>query len=156
MIIETPRLLLRPFTENDSQYWYELTQDPEIVKYVPYAVVSSVKDSLETIKNYYIKGDFRRDFYMVIESKENHDMIGAIIATTNSDFDLDMSLVMSKNYRHSGYMKEAVMTFCSTIKHQDFVFIVKDDNIPSLSLMKAIGAHESPYGVKGERRFFIM
>jgi len=51
MIFETPRLILRRFTEEDAPLIYELTSDPEILKYVHEAVLKNEAQAKTIIAN---------------------------------------------------------------------------------------------------------
>ncbi len=51
IIFETPRLLLRRFTKEDSPHIYKLSSVPEIVKYVHEPVLENKKQAKEILIN---------------------------------------------------------------------------------------------------------
>lgn len=97
MVINTNRLILRPFKVEDATSFYEITQDKAIKEYVPYASPESVEESQQYIITYYANGDFIHDFYFIIELQSTHEIIGSLIVTQNLEKEFDMSLVISKN-----------------------------------------------------------
>lgn len=66
MVINTNRLILRPFKVEDATSFYEITQDKAIKEYVPYASPESVEESQQYIITYYANGDFIHDFYFIL------------------------------------------------------------------------------------------
>ena len=50
MILETNRLILRPFTDEDAQSVYEYAKDPDIGPIAGWPIHTSVENSLEVIR----------------------------------------------------------------------------------------------------------
>ena len=76
-VLETPRLLLRPFTLDDVPALYELTSRPEVVRYVgnkPAASVAAARDLLEkgALRDYEVHGYGRH----AVVLKETGGVIG--------------------------------------------------------------------------------
>lgn len=138
--IESERLLLRNFTLEDAEAYFQMTQDDDIKRYLPYTCTNSLDGALSLIKIFYMHGDFVRDFYLVLEEKSTHEFIGAIIATTSRNFStIDMCLMIQKDYRNRGYMTEALNTFFTTLPAGTLLsFVIEKDNENSLNTVYKI------------------
>lgn len=154
MVIYTNRLVLRPFKVEDANIFYEITQDKDIKDFVPYASPDSLEEAVQNIKTYYSKGDFIHDFYFIIEQKSTKEIVGALIVTQNQDGEFDMSLIISRNHRQKGYMKEAVDAFIQNMpSNSKLVFIVEKKNQASLTLMSHLDVTEVPCRLSKRRKF---
>ena len=51
-ILETPRLLLREFGEEDAPHFFELNEDPEVVRYTGDPPFASVEEARQFLLNY--------------------------------------------------------------------------------------------------------
>ena len=51
MVLETERLILRPWEEKDAERLYKYAKDPTVGPIAGWPVPTSVANSLETIKN---------------------------------------------------------------------------------------------------------
>lgn len=136
---ESQRLILRSFTLADSEAYFEMTQDPDIRKYVPNSYGDTLEETQNLIKDY-IKGDCVRDFYLVLEEKSTHELIGAIIATTCPFYSqIDMCIMSRADCRRKGYIIEALYAFISTLpKHTKLNFLIEKDNENSLSTVSKL------------------
>lgn len=139
--IESERLLLRSFTLTDAECYFQMTSDAAIRKYVPYCREEDLYSTKELIRDYYMKCDFARDFYVAIESKETHQLVGAIIAVATKTYplELDMSILIGSNYRRLGFMSEALEAFAKTVPRPAYLnFMIERDNIASLSTVSKL------------------
>lgn len=157
MVINTNRLVLRPFQIEDASSFYEITQDKSIKEFVPCASPESVEEAKHDIMTYYSKGDFVHDFYLIIELKSSKEIIGALIVTQNIDSEFDMCLVISRDYRHKGYMSEAIKAFMETMpSNSHLIFLVKEENQASLALMSYLKIKEVSCNYPGNRKFLYV
>lgn len=144
MIIETKRLILRPFRMEDLDEYFSLIADEDIRKYVySYTKISS-KEDLSELVSVYAQGDFTNDFYYVICNKVTNNIIGAIIAVKNPNCILDVSYLIGKSFRNRGYLKEAFMGFINFLLNSDFFYsrlelITENDNLVSQHIIKSCG-----------------
>lgn len=130
MIIQTQRLVLRPFTIHDVNEYYSLISNSKsIEKFVPFALTSSLEEMSKTIEKCYSKCNFKDDFYFILEEKSTKKIIGAIIAVRLIKEELDVSYLVGNEYRHKGYMFEAMKGFKDELK------AINDLKIKYLSLM---------------------
>lgn len=157
MVINTNRLILRPFKVEDATSFYEITQDKAIKEYVPYASPESVEESQQYIITYYANGDFIHDFYFIIELQSTHEIIGSLIVTQNLEKEFDMSLVISKKHRCNGYMAETIQAFIKSMpSNSHLIFLVNENNQASLNLMKRRQIPETDCNYPGNRKFLYV
>jgi len=144
MVITTSRLRLRPFTEEDTIEYFNLVYNSKSIRqFVPYAWMDSEEEMYESIKNIYAKGNFRDDFYFVLQEKETGKIIGAIIAVRQKERFLDLSVLVGDFYQHQGFMFEAVTAFkemLKTTKYIQFSLVIENSNEKSQALAKKLGA----------------
>lgn len=155
--IESQRLRLRNFTLADTEAYFEMTQDQDIRRYVPYCFSRSFKGTRELIKDY-IRGDCIHDFYLLLEEKESKQIVGAIIATTNRFFtQLDVAIMTKTSFRNQGYMKEALDAFIAYLpKDTVLSFVVEQSNTSSLNTIGHIkGIEETTSQTHPEKRDHI-
>jgi len=89
MIIQTERLNLRPFCDQDKSWYCKLVKDAELKKRLPGLEAEDDADAashVELFKN----GDFINDFYYVIEDK-NNNVLGMIVAVRITSKTIDVS-----------------------------------------------------------------
>lgn len=161
MEILTKRLKLRPFNAGDAEDFFYITRDSEIQKYVPYAWAKSIKETKRDIELYYSQGDFKNDFYFLLENKETKDLIGALIATRTLARKFEVALIIGKQFRRQGYMREALEGFIKNMeKGSILVFNVEEENeasirtIQSLSRLREIRSYKVESTILATTCFF--
>lgn len=99
--IETERLILRNYNENDFEDLFEYLSDPEVVAYEPYKPMSreEVKDNLSW--------RISTDEMVAVELKETHKMIGNVYLGSGEFESIEIGYVFNKHYWGKGYAKEA-------------------------------------------------
>lgn len=147
-IVESERLLIRPFKKTDAKEYYEMTTDSLIRSYVPFAFEESYEATYEMIDNYYSHGDCVYDFYLVLEEKETHKIIGAIIATAIRTYplSLDVCILTDAAHRKQGFMFEALIAFKDALpKSTELIFVIDRTNEASIkTITKLPGIVEKP------------
>lgn len=99
--IETNRLILRRYTEDDLDDLYEYLSDPVVVQYEPYKAMTKE----EATEN--LRWRISTEEMIAVELKENHKMI-VNVYLGNRDFDaLEIGYVFNKDYWGCGYAYEA-------------------------------------------------
>ncbi len=102
-IIETPRLILRAFREEDYDDLYEFLSQREADEFEAYPGIT-YENGHEHMK-YRVGSD---EFY-AMELKESGKVIGNIYYG-RQDFDArEMGYIVNKNYQRKGYAREAAM-----------------------------------------------
>ena len=142
MIIRTDRLILRPFETEDFCWFKEVAMNEEVGALLPGIACGNDRAIGDTIA-LYIKGDFKNDFYFVI-CGNNGNSLGIIIATRTTSVIVDVSYFLKKEFRHQGYMKEAVREFVKQARKvcelYKFRFVIAGYNNASLNVVKSLGA----------------
>ena len=110
MMIETERLILRPWEESDAESLYEYAKDPAIGPIAGWPPHQSVDESLNIIRNVF-KGE---QCYAICE-KGNDKAIGAIelmlkghTNMTDKEDECELGYWLGKPFWGRGYMPEAV------------------------------------------------
>lgn len=116
MIIETERLLLRPFTENDAEDVYEYLKAPKVNCFASMKL-NSVKEAAEEVK----KRAGETEYYFAVTLKETGKVIGEIYAypetgephaDENSVLDtFSPCWMLNTDYQGKGYAFEAARAF---------------------------------------------
>lgn len=101
MILETNRLILRRYREDDLQDLYEYLSDKEVVKYEPYRPMDlrEVQEEL-TLR-------IEDEEMIAVELKENHKLIGNVYLGKREFETLELGYVFNKNYWGKGYARES-------------------------------------------------
>ena len=110
--IETERLLLRRFTQEDAEAMYRnWASDPEVTKYLTWPVHSSVDVTRMLLASWVSAYEKKNNYQWAIVLKEQGDEpIGSISAVDMND-DIDMIHIgycLGKNWWHQGIMSEAL------------------------------------------------
>ena len=76
IIFETPRLILRQFTEDDAPLILELNSDPEIVKYVHEPTLQTEEQAKKIIIDIILPQYKNNLVRWAIHTKDNNEFIG--------------------------------------------------------------------------------
>ena len=120
-ILETERLLLRPWLESDAETLFKYASDPDVGPRAGWPPHKSVEESLELIKTV-----FSGEGMWAVELKETSEAIGCVgylpAAASNLDIDEDQCEVgywIAKPYWNKGICTEAmraVVDYCFNVK----------------------------------------
>ncbi len=109
MILETERLILRPWKESDAESLYEYAKDPDVGPIAGWPTHQSVEESRTVIKE-----EFSIPECYAICEKENDIAIGAIALKLNGQTDMterddecEVGYWLGKPFWGRGYMPEA-------------------------------------------------
>lgn len=142
MIIRTKRLVLRPFLNSDKGWYYELVQNEELKKRLRNLATTDFDRAASCVERF-AKGDFENNFYYVITDKRKNVM-GIIMGIKITFTTIDVAYFLKEEYRHKGYMNEALIAFTDKVIEQDpgnrFRMVIDLDNIASLNVVKKLGA----------------
>ena len=94
IILETERLLLRPWNESDAEALYKYASEPEIGKRAGWPPHKSVEDSLEAIRSF-----FSNDRTWAIVLKEKEEIIGCIGYMIKGESNIEIA----ENEAEAGY-----------------------------------------------------
>ena len=144
MIIHAGNYILRSFScaERDVKSFYEISHNPEVQMYVPYAYSQNYADARETVK-VYSEGDCKNDFYLCIQD-QNETAVGVIIAIRMYTTILDVSVLVTTEHRGKGIMKIAMNSFITWLKentnYTHLSLVIEKSNSSSKRLATKIGA----------------
>lgn len=113
MIIQNERCVLRSFSKEDLGVFYLMAHDEAVKRYVPFAYPADEEEAKEMISTYE-EGDFKNDFYLMIE--KDGMPVGVIIAIRTINAVLDTSAFIARGYRGKGIMTDALRLFISYLK----------------------------------------
>lgn len=150
-VIETSRIILRPFNITDLNDFFEYACVPFVGEKAGWKHHENIEDSLK-ILNLFISED--KTFAIV--SKENNKVIGSIgvefyknIEGYNNLDSLkgrELGFVLSKNYWGQGIMKEALESLIEYLFNElEFDFLICShflDNIQSIRVQEKVGLKE--------------
>lgn len=110
VLLETARLILRPFTEADAgQVFDNWASDAEVTKYLTWPTHQSVEQSLGYMR-YCVKCYEAPDTYQWgIERREDHALIGSIsVVRIHEDIgEMELGWVIGRRFWGQGYTPEA-------------------------------------------------
>lgn len=85
-IIETERLILRPFREEDAEpMFHNWASDPEVTKFLTWPVHENVEVSKQVVKSWINDYDIPQSYQWAVELKEIHEPVGSISAVKTDD-----------------------------------------------------------------------
>ena len=139
--IETKRLRLRKFTEDDMEALYKIYSDEEVNTFLPWFVLKTIEDAKvfykEQIKNNY---DKKIGYHYAICLKEDNIPIGYV--HVNMDESHDFGYGLCKEYWHEGIVSEACEAVIKQLKNNGISYITATHdvkNIRSGEVMKRLG-----------------
>lgn len=134
--IETERLLLRKFENNDMDALYLLLKDKEVNTFLPWFPVKNIEET----KAFYQKRFADKKYHFAICLKEENYPIGYIKADAGGAYDFGYAL--RKEFWHNGIVTEAAGALIELLKkeHIPYITATHDKNNPrSGGVMKNIG-----------------
>lgn len=134
--LETERLIVRKFTEEDMEALYLLLKDVEVNAFLPWF---SVKN-LEETKDFYEKRIADEEYFFAVCLKGDHNPIGYIKAEADESHDFGYAL--RKEFWHRGIASEAGEALIELLKRDGIPYITAthDRNNPrSGGVMRRLG-----------------
>lgn len=148
MRLETERLIIRPYQEEDFMECFQLMQDKELFQYLDMEVMSleEFKKLFEWIRGMYdvgFDGDFKYSFNVTLEESGKH--IGWCgIGGLDMDHNIkEIYYLIGKEYWGKGYAKEATTALLEygfmTMELNEIVALCKPENIASRKVIENLG-----------------
>jgi [ribosomal protein S5]-alanine N-acetyltransferase len=141
--IKTERLRLRKAKLADAEAIFrQYAQDPEVTRYVSWRAHRNLDETREYVQMCLLAWDVGKAFHWVIESAEDKQVMGMIIARVNAE-KWELGYVLARTYWRQGYMTEALTAIIAwALKQKEIhrVWAVCDvDNLASARVMEKIG-----------------
>lgn len=139
-LLQTKRLILRKFTENDLKSFYEIYSDKEANTFLPWYPLKTMEEAKKVYEELLNKYKQERAYHYAICLKENNDPIGYVNVSMEDSYDLGYGL--RKEYWHQGITSEAVKAVIEQLKEDEIPYITAthDVNNPrSGEIMKKLG-----------------
>ena len=141
--IKTERLRLRKAKLADAEAIFrQYAQDPEVTRYVSWRAHRNLEETREYVQMCLLAWDVGKAFHWVIESAEDKQVMGMIIARVNAE-KWELGYVLARTYWRQGYMTEALTAIIAwALKQKEIhrVWAVCDvDNKASARVMEKIG-----------------
>ena len=137
--IETQRLILRHFTEEDINALFSILSDKDVNTFLPMFPLKDIEEAKDYLQ--YIKSWIQqKGFYYAICMKTNNVPIGCI--HINGDDSHDLGYSIKKEFWHKGICTEACQAVIAMLKQINIPYITAthDVNNPrSGKVMQAIG-----------------
>lgn len=138
-MIETKRLILRPFHEQDTEALFEIMKDKEVNTFLPWFPFTSLEETKVYLKEHYL--DYQGEGYRyAICLKEDNIPIGYIHVGDGDSYDFGYGL--RKEFWHLGIVSEAANAFVEMLKTTKIPYITATHDVlnpRSGNVMKAIG-----------------
>lgn len=139
--LNTERLTLRKFTENDLAALFEIYSDEEVNTYLPWYPLKSMEEAKAFFEERYAKAYAQPCGYCyAICLKSDNVPIGYVNVSTDDNHDLGYGLC--KEFWHKGIVSEAAKAVFEQVKKDGMLYITAthDSNNPrSGNVMKTLG-----------------
>lgn len=138
--IQTERLLLRRFTEDDAEALYQILSDEEVNTYLPVFPLKDLGEAKEYLKsNYLDKYQELTGYHYAICLRTDSKPIGYIQISDGDSHDLGYGL--RKEYWHKGIVSEAAQALIDEVRGKiPYLTATHDVNNPrSGKVMEKIG-----------------
>jgi ribosomal-protein-alanine N-acetyltransferase len=145
-IIETKRLILRPFTSADAADNYRIYSDPETMEYMgqgPDSVEAEREQIERHITDYYEKRGFG---FWAVGLKENNRLIGRcglLYQQVEDRFEIEVSYLLDRNFWGRGLATEAarevVRVGFERYEFSRIIALIMPENRASIGVAEKIG-----------------
>ena len=139
--LETKRLILRKFTENDLAALYQILSDEEVNRFLPWFPLQSMEETKAFFEERYLKEyDKPIAYRYAVCLKSDNVPVGYINISTNDSHDLGYGL--RKEFWHNGITREAGAALVEQARRDGLPYLTAthDVNNPrSGNVMKALG-----------------
>ena len=150
-IIETPRLILRPWQEGDVLPYYRLNQDPKVVEFLPSSItIDQTKSFIKKMNQQLVERDYT---FWAVELKDGGDLLG-FVGLNDTDFEasftpaVEIAWRLASQYWGFGYATEAAKAVFDygykELNLKEIVSFTVPENKRSIRVMEKIGLSRDP------------
>ncbi|PHR34288.1 MAG: GNAT family N-acetyltransferase [Fluviicola sp.] len=160
-IIETERLIMRPFTLDDAQASYEMNTCPEVMEYLGGPFSGSVEDISDMLQENTL-GDYEKYNFgrFAVIHKETNEFMGFTGLKYVIELDeVDIGYRLKHKFWRQGYGYESTLP-CVKFAFDDLgldriISLANPDNIASTNLMKKLGlTYEKEVHIYGDNAVY--
>lgn len=142
-ILETQRLMLRPFALEDAPSFMELNADPEVMQYTGDSPFATVQDAEDLIRNYRQYADYQLG-RLTMQHRHTGELLGWCGLKYLAEQDeVDLGYRLHRRYWNQGYATEAsqaCLDYGFNIKGLDYIIARADpQNVASTRVMQKLG-----------------
>ncbi len=140
-VLETQRLILRKFTENDIKALFDIYKDEEVNLYLPWFPLKSLKETEIFFNEKYIK-EYKKDraYRYAICLKTDNLPIGYVNVSMDNSHDLGYGL--RKEFWHNGIVTEACKAVIGQLKKDGLLYVTATHDVKNTrsgGVMKQLG-----------------
>lgn len=143
-MLETERLILRPFLEENLSIMVEFLKDKDFMAFSPHGALSTeaATDRFLEILEHYKNYNFGK---MAIVSKQTYKIIGYCgfeICEVDGKTKAELGFRLIKSERNKGYIVEASLKLLEDMKNRNFKHVIafsEKDNLPAHNLLNKLG-----------------
>ena len=140
-VLETQRLILRKFTENDIKALFDIYKDEEVNLYLPCFPLKSLKEAETFFYEKYIK-EYKKDrgYRYAICLKTDNLPIGYVNVSMDNSHDLGYGL--RKEFWHNGIVTEACKAVIGQLKKDGLLYVTATHDVKNTrsgGVMKQLG-----------------
>lgn len=139
--LESERLVLRKFTENDLGALYTIYSDIEVNKFLPWFPIKTMKEAKLFYKEQFeIKYNQIQAYNYAVCLKKDNYPIGYINVSMDDSYDFGYGL--RKEFWHKGIITEAAKVVIEQLKKDDIPYITATHDIKNFrsgNVMKRLG-----------------
>lgn len=139
--LETKRLILRKFTENDIEALFKIYKDEEVNTYLPWFPLKSLEEAEKFFDEKYSKAyELENGYKYAICLKTDNIPIGYINISMDHSHDLGYGL--KKEFWHNGIVTEASKAVLEQVKKDGFLYVTATHDVKnprSGNVMKQLG-----------------
>lgn len=144
VILETPRLFLRRFTEEDADLVLALNSDPEVLKYVHEPVLKNIKQAKKILTGIILPQYLLNLGRWAIYTRDNYEFIGWCgLKFIEESGIIDLGYRLMKPFWGKGYATEAaqytLIYGLRDLKLKTITGMAHVDNIASIKILEKIG-----------------
>jgi RimJ/RimL family protein N-acetyltransferase len=160
LVLETERLLLRPFTTDDAPFALTLLNEPSFLHFIGDKNVRTLDDARQYLLTGPIASYERNDFGLLcIELKDSHTPIGMCGLLKREELPVpDIGFAFLPDYWRQGFAFEAATAVMKDarerLKLNRVLAIVNPDNDASIKLLERLGLRFER--VKGEVELYAL
>jgi len=140
-VLETERLILRKFTEDDIGAILDIYKDPEVNTFLPWFPIKTMEEARAVFEEDYAREYKKmRGYKYAVCLKSDNVPVGYVHVSTDDSYDLRYGL--RKEFWHKGIMTEAAAAVVQQVKEDGYSYITATHDVrnPHIGdVMKRLG-----------------